>query len=139
MVKYQERAKTCHWGHVMAWIVLVLSGICEAVWAVALDKSQGFTKIIPVIVFFCGLAASMAGLSYAMRLISVGTAYLIWVGIGAAITVVYGMVVGEESVSVLKMITVVYGMVVGEESVSVLKILCLIGMVACIAGLKLAG
>lgn len=88
--------------------------------AVALDKSQGFTKIIPVIVFFCGLAASMAGLSYAMRLISVGTAYLIWVGIGAAITVVYGMVVGEESVSVL-------------------KILCLIGMVACIAGLKLAG
>ena len=76
----------------MAWIVLVLSGICEAVWAVALDKSQGFTKI----------------------------AYLIWVGIGAAITVVYGMVVGEESVSVL-------------------KILCLIGMVACIAGLKLAG
>lgn len=120
MVKYQERAKTCHWGHVMAWIVLVLSGICEAVWAVALDKSQGFTKIIPVIVFFCGLAASMAGLSYAMRLISVGTAYLIWAGIGAAITVVYGMVVGEESVSVL-------------------KILCLIGMAACIAGLKLAG
>lgn len=55
----------------MAWIVLVLSGICEAVWAVALDKSQGFTKIIPVIVFFCGLAASMAGLSYAMRSISV--------------------------------------------------------------------
>ncbi|MCI6773941.1 MAG: SMR family transporter [Bifidobacterium pseudolongum] len=104
----------------MAWVVLVLFGICEAVWAVALDKSQGFTKTIPVIMFFCGLAASMAGLSYAMRSISVGTAYLIWVGIGAAITVVYGMVVGEESVSVL-------------------KILCLIGMAACIAGLKLAG
>ena len=103
----------------MAWIVLVLSGICEAVWVVALDKSQGFTKIIPVIVFFCGLAASMAGLSYAMRSISVDTAYVIWVGIGAAITVVYGMVVGEESVSVL-------------------KTLCLIGMVACIASLKLA-
>lgn len=50
---------------------------------------------------------------------SASTAYVIWVGIGAAITVVYGMVVGEESVSVL-------------------KILCLIGMVACIAGLKLA-
>lgn len=50
MVKYQERAKTCHWRHVIAWIVLVLSGICEAVWAVALDKLQGFTKIIPVIV-----------------------------------------------------------------------------------------
>lgn len=104
----------------MAWGVLVLSGICEAVGgAIALDKSQGFTKIVPVIVFFCGLAASMAGLSYAMRLVSVGTAYLIWVGIGAAITVVYGMVVGEESVSLL-------------------KILYLIGMVACIAGLKLA-
>lgn len=104
----------------MAWGVLVLSGTCEAVGgAIALDKSQGFTKIVPVIVFFCGLAASMAGPSYAMRSVSVGTAYLIWVGIGAAITVVYGMVVGEESVSLL-------------------KILYLIGMVACIAGLKLA-
>ena len=72
-----------------------------------------------MIVFFCGLTVSRVGLSYAMRSISVGTAYVIWVGIGAAITVVYGMVVGEESVSVL-------------------KILCLIGMVACIAGLKLA-
>ena len=61
----------------------------------------------------------MVGLSYAMRSISVGTAYVIWGGIGAAITVVYGMVVGEESVSVI-------------------KTLCLIGMVACIAGLKLA-
>ena len=69
--------------------------------------------------FFFVLAAMMAGLSFSMRSISVGAAYVIWVGIGAAITVVYGMVVGEESVSVL-------------------KILCLIGMVACIAGLKLA-
>ena len=83
----------------MAWIVLVLSGICEAVWAVALDKSQGFTKIIPVIVFFCGLAASMAGLSYAMRSISVGTAYLMWVGIGAAITVSYLRGTHEQNVA----------------------------------------
>lgn len=103
----------------MAWVVLVLSGICESVWAIALDKSQGFTKIVPVIVFVLGLAASMGGLSYAMRSISIGTAYTVWVGIGAAITVIYGMLAGEESVSIL-------------------KIVCLIGMVACIAGLKLA-
>ncbi|MUH59361.1 DMT family transporter [Bifidobacterium canis] len=103
----------------MAWVVLVLSGICESVWAIALDKSQGFTKIVPVIVFVLGLVASMGGLSYAMRSISIGTAYTVWVGIGAAITVIYGMLAGEESVSIL-------------------KIVCLVGMVACIAGLKLA-
>lgn len=103
----------------MAWVVLVLSGICESVWAIALDKSQGFTKIVPIIVFVLGLVASMAGLSYAMRSISIGTAYTVWVGIGAAITVIYGMLAGEESVSIL-------------------KIVCLVGMVACIAGLKLA-
>lgn len=103
----------------MAWVVLVLSGICESVWAIALDKSQGFTKIVPVIVFVLGLVASMGGLSYAMRSISIGTAYTVWVGIGAAITVIYGMLAGEESVSIL-------------------KIVCLVGMVACITGLKLA-
>ncbi len=103
----------------MAWVVLVLSGICESVWAIALDKSQGFTKIVPVIVFVLGLVASMGGLSYAMRSISIGTAYTVWVGIGAAITVIYGMLAGEESVSIL-------------------KIVCLVGMVACIAGLKFA-
>lgn len=103
----------------MAWLVLVLSGVCEAVWAVALDKTQGFTKVVPSIVFVLGLLASMGGLSYAMRAIPTGTAYSVWVGIGAALTVIYGMVAGGESTSPL-------------------RILCLVGLVACVVGLKLA-
>lgn len=103
----------------MAWLVLVLSGMCEAVWAVALDKTEGFTKLVPTIVFIVGLVASMGGLSYAMRSLPIGTAYAVWVGIGAALTIIYGMVTGAESVSIL-------------------KVVCLVGLVACIIGLKLA-
>ncbi|KFI60725.1 DMT family transporter [Bifidobacterium cuniculi] len=103
----------------MAWLVLVLSGMCEAVWAIALDKAEGFTKLVPSIVFVVGMIASMGGLSYALRSLPVGTAYAVWVGIGAALTVIYGMVTGAESVSMV-------------------KVVCLVGLIACIIGLKLA-
>jgi len=66
----------------MAWLVLVLSGVLEAVWAVALGKSEGFSRLTPSIVFAVGLVASMAGLAYAMRSLPIGTAYAVWVGIG---------------------------------------------------------
>ncbi|HEY8457814.1 MAG TPA: multidrug efflux SMR transporter [Actinopolymorphaceae bacterium] len=101
----------------MSWIVLILSGVLEAVWAIALSKSQGFTHLAPSVTFFVALAASMAGLGYAMREIPVGTSYAIWVGIGAALTVAYGMVTGAETVSVI-------------------KILLLAGIIGCVVGLK---
>ena len=69
----------------MAWIVLVISGLFEAVWATALGKSDGFSKMSPTIVFVLGLIVSMAGLAYAMRTLPIGTSYAIWVGIGAAL------------------------------------------------------
>jgi hypothetical protein len=59
----------------MAWIILIVSGILEAVWATALGKSEGFTKLWPTIIFGVALIASMGGLAFAMRDISVGTAY----------------------------------------------------------------
>lgn len=86
----------------MAWVVLVLSGMMEAVWATALGKSDGFTNPIPTIVFFIGLAASMIGLGWATKTLPIGTAYAVWVGIGAALTVIYAMVSGAEPVSVAK-------------------------------------
>jgi quaternary ammonium compound-resistance protein SugE len=94
----------------MSWFVLVMSGVLEAVWATALGKSEGFAKLWPTVVFFSALAASMTGLGYAMRDLPVGTAYAVWVGIGAALTVTYAMSTGEESVSVLK--TVFLAMIV---------------------------
>lgn len=103
----------------MPWLVLVVSGILEAVWAVSLGKTQGFTKLVPTGVFLVAIVASMVGLAYALRSLPTGTAYAVWVGIGAALTVAYGMWTGDEPVSVA-------------------KILLLVGLISCIAGLKLA-
>jgi quaternary ammonium compound-resistance protein SugE len=87
-----------------SWIVLVLSGVLEAVWATALGKSEGFSRLGASIVFLFGVIASMAGLAYAMRGLPVGTAYAVWVGIGAVLTVVYAMITGEEPLSGLKVV-----------------------------------
>jgi len=102
----------------MSWIILIISGVLEAVWATALGKSEGFTKLVPSIIFGVGLVASMGGLAFALREIPTGTGYAIWVGIGAALTVGYAMVTGAESASIL-------------------KVLLLLGLVGCIVGLKL--
>ena len=70
----------------MYWLVLILSGVLEAVWATALGRSEGFSRLLPTVVFGVALAASMAGLAYAMRGLPIGTAYAVWVGIGATLT-----------------------------------------------------
>ena len=102
----------------MSWVILIVSGILEAVWATALGKSEGFTKLWPTVVFAVALVASMGGLAWAMRDISTGTAYAVWVGIGAALTVAYAMITGAEAFSIV-------------------KLLLLLGLVGCVVGLKL--
>ncbi len=102
----------------MAWVVLVVSGVLEAVWATALGKSEGFTRLGPTVVFAAGLTASMAGLAYAMRTLPTGTSYAVWVGIGAVLTGVYAMAFDGEAASPL-------------------KILFLLGIVGSVIGLKL--
>jgi quaternary ammonium compound-resistance protein SugE len=103
----------------MAWLVLVVSGVLEAVWAVALGKTEGFTRLAPSIVFLVAISASMGGLAFAMRTLPIGTAYAVWVGIGAALTVAYGMATGDEAVSLV-------------------KVLLILGLIGCVVGLKLA-
>lgn len=111
--------KTAHKGIIgMAWLVLIISGVLEAVWATALGKSEGFTKLPPTLIFFAALVASMAGLAYAMRTLPTGTSYAVWVGIGATLTVLYGMASGAEPISLLKLLFV-------------------FGIIVCIVGLKL--
>lgn len=102
----------------MAWIILIVSGVLEAVWATALGKSEGFTKLWPSVVFFGALALSMGGLAWAMREIPTGTAYAIWVGIGAALTVLWAIIAGETDLSWAKLALIV-------------------GLVGCVIGLKL--
>jgi quaternary ammonium compound-resistance protein SugE len=103
----------------MAWLVLVVSGILEAVWATALGRSEGFSRLAPTVVFVVAIVASMAGLAYAMRTLPVGTAYAVWVGIGAALTVVYAMATGTEPASLLKIVflAMIVGGVVGLKIV----------------------
>lgn len=104
----------------MAWIVLVASGMMEAVWATALGESDGFTHPIPTIVFFIALVASMLGLGWATKTLPIGTAYAVWVGIGASLTVIYAMATGAESASLAKiaLIVMLVGCVVGLKLVS---------------------
>lgn len=103
----------------MAWLVLVLSGVLEAVWASALGRSEGFTRLVPTVVFAVGLGLSMSGLAFALRTLPTGTAYAVWVGIGAALTVVYAMVTGQESFTLLKalFLMLIIGGVVGLKVV----------------------
>jgi quaternary ammonium compound-resistance protein SugE len=102
----------------MSWVILIASGVLEAVWATALGKSEGFTKLWPSLIFGGALVVSMGGLAWAMREIPIGTAYAVWVGIGAALTVAWSMITGDASVSCV-------------------KIALLVGLVGCIVGLKL--
>ncbi|MGW4442101.1 DMT family transporter [Streptomyces sp. NPDC004682] len=104
----------------MAWLVLAVSGVLEAVWATALGKSEGFSRLVPSLVFVMALAASMGGLAYATRDLPVGTSYAVWVGIGAVLTVLYAMLTGGESVSVPKVVflALIVGSVIGLKLTS---------------------
>ena len=87
----------------MYWLVLILSGVLEAVWATALGRSEGFTRLGPTAVFAVALAASMAGLAYAMRGLPIGTAYAVWVGIGALGAAILGIVLLREPVTAARL------------------------------------
>lgn len=102
----------------MSWVVLILSGVLETVWAAALAASKGFSKLGPSLLFLGALVLSMGGLAYAMRDIPIGTGYAVWVGIGAIGTALYGM------------------LALGDP-VTTARIGCLVLIVAGVAGLKL--
>lgn len=95
----------------MSWIILLVSGAFEAVWAIALDKSAGFSRLGPSLVFVVALMISMGGLAWALKTLPLGTAYAVWVGVGATLAVVYSFATGQEAVSVLKVLFLL--MVVG--------------------------
>ena len=101
----------------MAWLVLVASGVLEAVWATAMNRSDGFSRLLPSLIFAVSLLFSMAGLAFAMRSLPTGTSYAVWVGVGAVLTVGYAMLTGDETASPV-------------------KVLLIAGVVGCIAGLK---
>lgn len=83
----------------MAWVVLIVSAVFESVWALALGRSDGFSRLGPSLVFIAALIVSMGGLAIAMRTLPTGTSYAVWVGIGATVTVVVSALTGEEALT----------------------------------------
>jgi quaternary ammonium compound-resistance protein SugE len=102
----------------MAWLLLVLAGLLEIIWAVGLKYTAGFTRTVPTAITVAAMIASVWLLGLAMRLLPVGTAYAVWTGIGA---------VG----------TVIFGILLLDESTSIARLLCVTLIVAGIVGLKL--
>ncbi len=81
----------------MNWILLVVAGLFEIIWAVGLKYTQGFTKLYPSLLSGGSMVASMILLSYALKTIPIGTAYAVWTGIGACGTLLFGMLFLGES------------------------------------------
>lgn len=101
----------------MPWLILLLSAVAEAVWATALGMSQGFSRPGPTVVFAIFAVISLIGLAQAMRSIPIGTAYAVWTGVGAVLTVLYAVATGSETLTPLKAVF-------------------LLGIIGCAAGLK---
>ena len=104
----------------MSWIILILSGALEAVWAAALHRTfqaTGRRRIAPAVLFIVSVLASMAGLAFAMQTIPTGTAYAVWVGVGVVLTSAYAMITKAERPTTA-------------------RLLLLTGIAACVVGLK---
>lgn len=89
----------------MAWFTLTIAGLLEVVWAIGLKYSEGFTRFWPSVGTIIAMVLSVVLLSIAMRDLPVGTAYAVWVGIGAVGTVILGIFLFNEPTSALRMIS----------------------------------
>lgn len=103
----------------MAWVVLLVSAVFEAVWATALGHSDGFTEPVATVVFVVALAISMVGLGVAVRTIPIGTGYAVWTGVGAALTVIWAMATGTEAFSPVKALLIA-GIIVAVTGLQIL-------------------
>lgn len=103
----------------MSWVIIVFAGLFEIGWAVSLKYTEGFTRLWPTCVTVASMAISLGLLGYAMKSLPVGTAYAVWVGVGAVGTAVLGILLLGEPATPMRLFS-----------------LCLI--VAGIVGLKLA-
>jgi quaternary ammonium compound-resistance protein SugE len=104
----------------MAWLWLIIAGLLEVGWAIGLKETQGFTRLVPSILTAIALAASMFLLALAAREIPIGTAYPIWVGIGALGTAVLGMYLYGEPASAARIvfIALLVGSIIGLKVTS---------------------
>ncbi|HDR2550633.1 quaternary ammonium compound efflux SMR transporter SugE [Enterobacter ludwigii] len=86
----------------MSWIILVIAGLLEVVWAIGLKYTHGFTRLIPSVITITAMIVSIVLLSWAMRSLPVGTAYAVWTGIGAVGAAITGILLLGESASLAR-------------------------------------
>ena len=91
----------------MAWVILIVAGLLEVVWAYAMKVSDGFTKLTPSILTLLLMVASFALLSYAMKTLPLGTAYTVWTGIGAIGSLLVGILILGEPANAMRMLAAV--------------------------------
>ena len=89
----------------MPWLVLVLAGLFEIGWAIGLKYTDGFTKLWPTIGTVASMAVSLGLLGIAMKSLPVGTAYAVWVGVGAVGTAILGIVLLGEPANAVRMLS----------------------------------
>lgn len=89
----------------MSWLILLIAGLLEVVWAIGLKYTHGFSRLIPSLITVTAMIASVVLLSWAMKSLPVGTAYAIWTGIGAVGAAIAGMVLLGESASPARLLS----------------------------------
>ena len=87
----------------MAWFILVVAGLCEIGWAIGLKYTEGFTRLWPSVATVASMLVSIGLLGLAMKTLPVGTAYAVWVGIGAVGTLALGMLLFGEPATPLRL------------------------------------
>ena len=101
----------------MDWVILLASGVLEAVWATALGRSNGLRRAVPTVIFVVASILSLWGLGIALNTLPTGAAYTVWTATGASLTVLWAMLTRTEPASVK-------------------KVLLLVGIVTCVVGLR---
>ena len=103
-----------------AWLLIILAGLLETAWAIGLKYSEGFSRPLPSVLTILGALGSFWLLARAMQDLPVGTAYAVWVGIGATLTLVWGFVTGQERPTIARILLLVLlvGSVIGLKAVS---------------------
>ncbi len=99
----------------MAWVYILIAGLLEIVWAYFMKQSEGFTRLWPSVATLAFMVASFTLLSMGMKSLPMGTAYVVWTGIGAVGAFVVGVVLLNESLTVMRVVAallVVTGLVI---------------------------
>ncbi len=98
----------------MNWLILVLAGLFEIVWAIGLKYTDGFTKLWPTVGTVTAMVISVGLLGLAMKSLPVGTAYAVWVGVGAVGTAILGIILFDESANwgrIISLLLIIIGII----------------------------